>query len=239
MKKSQAEWVKIFSEAKHGHILWDGNAANPYDPKLAYEGAHRFVEQAAGFGFFQPGSRILDLGCGNCRFGIALSERDVFYEGIDPMQPCIEFCQFAYNGMERFHFQHANIFNAVSNPSGQILPENYVIPFANNQFDDLICYSVFTHLETVQVANHYMSEIKRVLKHNGRLFITCYRSPPDPVADPNINRTVYLESDIINMLYGFKIIHTYGGHTGAFYDQWALFCQRQLNRQLDQMLCYA
>lgn len=240
MQKSKEEWIEIFSHAKDGHILWDGNAPDPYNPEHAYEGSHNFVKHATYLGFFKRGSHILDLGCGNGRFGIALSDLDVFYEGIDPMQPCIEFCKVAFQGMDRFHFQYADIYNAVSNPNGQVKPDNYVIPFADNQFDDVICYSVLTHLEKLSVAKHYMSEIKRVLKPNGRFFVTCYRSPPDPTPDTNINRTVYAESDILNLMQGLNILHTYGGHSGQFYDQWALFCEkRRLNRELDEMFCHA
>lgn len=239
MHKTQNEWITIFSQAKHGHILWDGNAENPYDPKLAYEGSFNFVNHASVFGFFQDGHRILDLGCGNGRFCIALSERNVTYEGIDPMMPCIEFCKNAFFEIKQFNFQHADIYNSVSNPSGIVLAQDYMIPFPNNHFDDVICYSVLTHLEHPSIADHYLTEIKRVLKPNGRLFVTCYRSPPDPNPDTNINRTVHRESDIMNMLDGFKIIETYGGHTGKFYDQWALFCQkRSSNRQLDKVLSY-
>jgi SAM-dependent methyltransferase len=226
MSKSKSEWLELFSHAKDGHILWDGNAENPYDPIHAYNRSHQFVSHAESLGFFKSGDRVLDLGCGNGRFGIALSERHVLYEGIDPMLPCIDFCKFAFEGCSNLNFSHIDVCNDVSNPSGKVQPENFAIPFEANYFENVICYSIFTHLETLGVAQHYISEISRVLKPNGKLFITCYRSPPDPKPDININRTVYSESDIINMMNDFKFLHTYGGHSAMFYDQWAIFCQK-------------
>jgi ubiquinone/menaquinone biosynthesis C-methylase UbiE len=112
------------------------------------------------------------------------------------------------------------------NPNGTVPPEEYRLPFPDNHLDDVIAYSIFTHLQTLKAAQNYMSEIKRVLKPGGKLFVTWYRSPPDPVANEWIGRTVYNEWDIINMLNGFNCISTYGGHSSDYYDQWALFCQK-------------
>ncbi len=226
MSKSKEDWATIFSKAKYGHILWDGNAPDPYNPKYACDGSDRFISHGSYLGFFQPGNKVLDLGCGNGRFGISLSERLVEYEGIDPMEECIQFCNWAFKDFPHLKFQRADIYNPDSNPHGRIQAKDYVIPFADNYFDDIICYSVFTHLETIEVASHYMDEINRVLKSGGHFFITCYRSPPDPKADTKVGRTVFLESDIMNLMHGFKFLYTYGGHTGQFYDQWGMFCQK-------------
>lgn len=226
MKKSKEEWKQIFSNAKDGHILWDGNATNPSDPEHAYTSAHRFVNHAKYLGFFRPSNKSLDLGCGNGRMGIALSEIELEYQGLDPMLPCIEFAKTAFQDFPTMYFNHQDILNSVSNPTGAIRPEYYKLPFPNDYFDDVICYSVFTHLERFEVALNYMSEIKRVLKSGGKFFITCYRSPPDPKPYIGVERTVYLESDIMNMLNGFQFMFTYGGHKSEYYDQWGLFCTK-------------
>lgn len=225
-KRTKEYWSKVFAAAKHGHILWDGNDKDPTAPELAYVTAQQFIQHAKFLGFFKDKSRILDIGCGNGRFCIFFSEMNVTYDGIDPMLPCIDFCKQAFGGYPQLHFHFANIYNQDSNPKGIIQSIDYLFPFPDQSFDDVIAYSVFTHLERPEVAKHYMSEIKRVLRRNGKLFITCYRSPPNPKADPYVGRTVYLESDIMTMLNGFSFDYTYGGHTDQFYDQWGLFCTK-------------
>ncbi len=223
---TKEQWMAIFAKAKHGHILWDGNAENPSSPIHAYNTAWSFVRHGEFLGMFRPNSHILDLGCGNGRFGIPFSEMDVTYEGVDPVRECIDFCREAFQDYPRLHFQFADVYNEVFNPSGTINPKNYQLPFDQHSFDDVICYSVFTHLQTVEVATAYMREIKRVIKPGGKLFCTWYRSPPNPQPDPYVGRTVYLESDIMSLLQGFTFQCTYGGHTDAYYDQWGLFCTK-------------
>ena len=220
MKKSKEQYSEIFSNPKD---------KNTYNPEHNYTSSNQFIEHALYLGFFSTGNKVLDLGCGNGRLGISLSnlDLDIEYQGLDPMLPCIEFEKNVFIDFPKMHFNHQDIYSAISNPTGTIKPEYYKFPFPDNYFDDVICYSVFAHLERFEVALNYMSEIKRVLKDGGKFFITCYRSPPDPKPYSSGERTVYLESDIMNMLSGFQFLYTYGGHVNQkqeYYDQWGLFC---------------
>ncbi len=226
MLKPYPNWTETFRHAKHGHTLWDGNAPDPHNPAHAATTAWRFYNHAAHLGFFKDGGTILDLGCGNGRFGIPLSDKQVQYVGIDPVKECVVFAQWAFRDFSHLRFEFADIWNEVFNPKGAVKPENYKIPFPDGHFSDLICYSVFTHLQHLHVAQNYMSEIKRVLKPGGKLFVTWYRSPPDSGADKNVGRTVYNEWDIMTMMNGFSVEFSYGGHSGKFYDQWCLFCTK-------------
>jgi SAM-dependent methyltransferase len=226
MNKTQEQWGLVFSHAKHGHIMWDGRATNPYDPTLAYSTAWEFIKFAKEQGFFKEGNKILDIGCGNGRFCIPFSEMKVDYTGIDPMREQIKFCDFAFADYPHLKFVLADIQNDVFNPKGSVPAEQYRFPFPDNYLDDTIAYSVFTHLQTLPVAQNYMKEIKRTLKPGGHFFVTWYRCPPDPVADSNVGRTVYHEWEIMTMMNGFEILISYGGHTGEFYDQWGMFCRK-------------
>lgn len=221
-KKTIAEWVDIFQHAKHGHILWDGWAKDPHNPVHAYNSSHLFIQHAESLGFFRTGNCVLDLGCGNGRLGIALSERDISYYGIDPLDKCIDFCQWAFKDYPNMKFLFTDIYNQCFNPNGLIKPEDFRIPFANEFFGDIVAYSVFTHLETLESAQNYMMEIKRVLKPGGKLFTTWYRSPPNE-RTTFVGRTCYHEWDIMSMMTGFSFEYTYGGHTDQYYDQWAIF----------------
>lgn len=223
MTKSKAQWAEVFAGAKHGHILWDGRAENPYDPALAHSTAHEFVDFAKTLGMFKPGNKILDLGCGNGRFCIPFSGMSVEYTGLDPMREQILFCVDAFKEYPHLKFRHIDVYNECFNPKGSVPIDEYQFPFPDGHLDDVIAYSVFTHLQTVAAARRYMGEIRRVLKPGGRLFVTWYRSPPDPTATHAVGRTVYNEWDIMSMMNGFTYTLTYGGHTGEFYDQWGMF----------------
>lgn len=224
--KSEAEWAAIFSKAKHGHILWDGNASDPTNPIHAVTSAHNFVSHGKSLSFFQDGHKILDLGCGNGRFAIEFSNLDVQYEGIEPMIECVNFCKEAFADFSHINFHHLPINSPEYGLKGETDMVDFTLPFPDQFFDDVICYSVFTHLKTLTIAQRYMSEIFRVIKPKGNLFVTFYRSPPNKAADNFIGRTVYNEWDIMTLLNGFDVLYSYGGHTDAYYDQWGLFCRQ-------------
>ena len=57
MSNKEFYWSQVFSKAKHGHILWDGNDPNGSDPSLAYKTAIHFCEHAEYLGFFKDGNR--------------------------------------------------------------------------------------------------------------------------------------------------------------------------------------
>jgi SAM-dependent methyltransferase len=223
-------WASVFARAKHGHILWDGNAENPFDPMLAHTTALDFVQFVENWGFFKKGNKILDLGCGNGRFATVFCKRDVQYTGIDPCKESIQFCQSVFGRYKQISFQFADVWNEIFNPTGSIDPSKYEIPFPNQHFDDVIVYSVFTHLQHVNVAQNYIKEVKRVLKPGGKLFCTWYRYPPTPLSQ-DVARTVFAEHDIMNMMNGMEVLHTYGGHSDAFYDQWCLICAKPQFKQ--------
>jgi SAM-dependent methyltransferase len=226
MKKTKEEWAQVFSLAKHGHVLWDGRADDPSNPELAYTTAWEFVDFVKEYGFFKQNDKVLDLGCGNGRFAICFSEMKVEYTGLDPMKEQIEFCKLAFSQYPNLRFHHIDVRNEHFNPKGSVPPDEFRFPFPDNYLDDVIAYSVFTHLQSLEVAQQYMKEIKRVLKMGGRLFITWYRSPPDKSPTDYVGRTVYNEWDIMSMLNGFQCLFSYGGHSGDFYDQWGLVMKK-------------
>jgi SAM-dependent methyltransferase len=70
-------------------------------------------------------------------------------------------------------FFPVSIYNKFYAPNGAVSPENLVLPFADNSFDAVALWSVFTHMYPDDIA-HYFSEISRVLKPGGRLLSSYY-----------------------------------------------------------------
>lgn len=221
--KSKEEWTKLFSKAKHGHILWDGNHPDPKNPIHVHRKSHETVNNLSRFGFFQEGASVLDLGCGNGRLCVALTEKAIkCYVGMDAMKESIDFCKETFaDYAKRFAFKHMDVYNEYANPKGSVQPEHMSLPFTDEAFDNIVVYSVFTHLQNLPAASRYMSELRRVLKKGGKLFTTWYRSPPNP-ATTEVGRTVYPEWEIMTLLSGLKFDYTYGGHSPDFFDQWGV-----------------
>jgi len=214
------DWADKFSTLKAGHILWDGTAKNPSDPRLAVTTSRHFCQHVGSFGFLEPGNHILDVGCGNGRLCIGLTEYDITYEGFDTEKPCIDFCNTTFADYPQFKFQYVDVA-AYSNAKGQTPASQFIFPYEDNSFDTVIVYSVFTHLCDYESADNYMKQIKRVLKPGGKIFCTWYRSPPNPATD-FFGRTTYYEAQIMNLMQGFWALQTYGGHSTKYFDQWVI-----------------
>ncbi len=210
------QWIKIFEEAEFG---------NGYTPTEVYNSAVSFINLFQKLDLLKPKDKILDLGCGNGRLGIPLSVMDVEYVGIDPCDKSIIFCKRAFKDFSHLQFQHIDIRCMPFNPNGMITPKDLIVPHQDTYFDIIIASSLFTHLATLEIANHYFAEILRVLKPAGYLFTSWFRSPPNDV-NYTYGRTVYKEIDIINMLRPFNLIRSGGGTTKDYHDQWAIFAQK-------------
>lgn len=128
-------------------------------------------------GGLKPEHAVLDVGCG---IGVMASRLTGFldhhgsYFGFDIVSTGIKWAQNNIGSrFPNFTFRHVDIFNKHYNPKGKLLPSDFRFPCQDESFDFVFLKSVFTHLlpDTIQ---HYLSEIRRVLKPTGRCLLTIF-----------------------------------------------------------------
>ncbi len=166
---------------------------------------HEFVQLFTGLAGLKPDETVLDVGCGVGRMAIALTkyldERGC-YEGFDIVKTGIDWCKSNVTPRyPNFHFQFADIYNKAYNPGGKYKASEYSFPYENEIFDFVFLASVFTHM-LYDDMDHYMSEISRVLKKNGRCFITFF------LLNSDSSRYINSNMSTINFVYKFPIRHS-------------------------------
>jgi ubiquinone/menaquinone biosynthesis C-methylase UbiE/glycosyltransferase involved in cell wall biosynthesis len=128
-------------------------------------------------GHLKPDDRVLDVGCGIGRMAVPLARflsPQGEYWGFDIVKKGIKWCRsHIVPKCPNFHFLHCDVYNKVYNPNGIIHAKNYKFPFETNSFDFVFLTSVFTHMLPPDM-EHYLSEISRVMKPEGRCLITFF-----------------------------------------------------------------
>ena len=137
-----------------------------------------FLGHFIRLGGLRPEHRVLDIGCGIGRMAVPLTQYlDVEkgrYSGIDPVEGGIAWCRrFITPVYPNFTFQRLDIAHKLYNPQGKISGEALKLPYAERQFDFVIMTSVVTHLPPDEVFVQ-LSEVARLLKPGGRLFMTAF-----------------------------------------------------------------
>jgi len=145
------------------------------DPFFKIHGENH-LEYFKNLGKLMPDENFLDVGSGAGRMAIPLTSylKDGKYEGFDIHSEGIEWCKKNISKkFPNFHFQQVDIFNKLYNKGGKILAKDFKFPFLDETFHFVNLTSVFTHMVPKDLEN-YFSEISRVLKKNGRCFISYF-----------------------------------------------------------------
>ena len=74
---------------------------------------------------------------------------------------------------KNFDFEHADIYNKTYNPDGKFTASTFVFPYPDKTFDFVLLSSVFTHMLQDDI-EHYVSEIRRVMKPGGKCLSTWF-----------------------------------------------------------------
>lgn len=137
-----------------------------------------FLGHFIRLGGLRPEHHVLEIGCGIGRMAVPLTQYlDVEkgrYSGFDPVEGGIAWCRrFITPAYPNFTFQRLDIAHKLYNPQGKISGEALKLPYAERQFDFVIMTSVVTHLPPDEVFVQ-LSEVARLLKPGGRLFMTAF-----------------------------------------------------------------
>jgi SAM-dependent methyltransferase len=122
-----------------------------------------------------PDSRVLDVGSGMGRLAVALieyrGERGA-YEGLEIVPSGVKWCTERITPTHpTYRFTLADIYNKEYNPDGRLAASAYRFPYDDGAFDLAVLVSVFTHMLADDM-EHYVAEIARVLRGDGRCFAT-------------------------------------------------------------------
>jgi len=153
-----------------------------------------------------PDQVALDIGCGSGHGSNRLATKFKTVHGVDIAEEAIAYASE--------HWQKPNINFSVG--------DSLDIPFPENNFDVVIAFEVFEHLTDWR---KFLSEIRRVLKDNGKVYIstpnkTLY-SPgtKNPINPHHIFEMTIPEFKSALQEY-FEIEHLYGQRTPVYNDHW-------------------
>lgn len=106
--------------------------------------------------YVEEEEKVLDLGCGTGRLYEIFKDKKIDYIGVDFSENLIAKAKEEYGD----HFKIADIL---------------ILPFSSDYFDSIWSIAVFHHIPSKELRMRALSEIKRVLKPNGRVIMTCWK----------------------------------------------------------------
>lgn len=130
----------------------------------------------AHFGSFRPNDNVVDMGCGVARIAAILGKQLTHgtYLGFDILkEPLAWSNKVIGRKYKNFTFHYFDIYDAYFNPSGSIGTVDVRIPVEDGSVDKVFALSLFTHLVKCD-AEHYFSEMGRILKPAGKAIVTIF-----------------------------------------------------------------
>jgi ubiquinone/menaquinone biosynthesis C-methylase UbiE len=147
---------------------------------------------AARLGYTKASS-VVDIGCGLGRLALGMRwefGNDVNYLGIDANQKYIEWCKkYIEEEQPGYKFLHLNVVNDLYNPHGTIDGSAIQLPVVSGSAEIVYLWGVFTNMgpEHVRI---YVSEASRIVREEGRIFLTAFVE--DSVPDISFNPIDYV-----------------------------------------------
>jgi len=141
------------------------------------ETGQEFVRSFTSLCGLKSGDHVLEIGSGSGRIALPLCEylsAEGSYAGVEIVAPSVRWCTSTITPRyPQFTFHHANLYNKRYNPDSTQFAKEYCFPFDDASFDLIYLTSVFTHLLPEDL-EHYLEEIKRLIKPSGKVFMTYF-----------------------------------------------------------------
>lgn len=137
-------------------------------------------------------AHVVDIGSGLGRLatGMLAECGDVHYLGIDANREFVRWCR---DNIEKHHpsfrFVHLDMANALYNPTGSFDGSSLKLPVDDASADVVNLWGVFTNMLPEDV-EAYVREISRILRPQGRCFLTAFAE--DNVPDVTFNPEHYV-----------------------------------------------
>ena len=139
----------------------------------------------------QPGSTILDIGCGHGRLAVGLLSTitDINYLGVDVNPDSIAWCNRHFRPWPSYQFSHLQVRNPRYYPGGKTLGESFQFPVPAASCDIIHLFSVFSHMEEEDM-RIYLRDFPRLLRPHGRVLLTTFVE--DNVPPVSVNPDGYI-----------------------------------------------
>jgi SAM-dependent methyltransferase len=157
----------------------------------------------------RPETRILDVGCGQGRLatGIIRILGAMNYIGIDVHRDSIQWCKRHIEARYPiFKFHLLPVRNERYNPRGVALTPGFRFDLPSGGFDLICLYAVFTNMSEVDMCI-YLTALRHLLAHTGRVFFTAYAE--DGVPPVTVNPEGYIAKRCSGPLHVVRYARSY------------------------------
>lgn len=132
----------------------------------------------------EPDHVVLEAGCGTGMDAMLLAgvlSSAGRYTGFDITAEPLAQCAANLARFSNFRFHHFDVRNETYNRRGALAATEVRFPAADGTVDRFIAQSLFTHL-LPDVTAHYLRELRRVLRPDGRAMISCFVGTREEIA---------------------------------------------------------